>query len=95
MGGAIHVSSIIFEMFCTIESISSHICCHWFIGSVMLSCSMFVRCWIWFVFFSENLIQNMLIVSGGMGFSILGLLFGMGVCFFAMMLLGGIFRHIG
>jgi hypothetical protein len=32
--------------------------------------------------------------SGGMGFNILGLLFGVGVCFFAMMLLGGIFRHM-
>jgi hypothetical protein len=47
------------------------------------------------VFFFENLIQNMLIFSGRMGFSILGLLFGVGVCFFAIMLLGGIFRHIG
>jgi hypothetical protein len=47
------------------------------------------------VFFSENFIQNMLIFSSGMGFNILGLLFGMGVCFFAIMLLGGIFRHIG
>jgi hypothetical protein len=28
MGGAVHVSSIIFDMFCTIESISTHICCH-------------------------------------------------------------------
>jgi hypothetical protein len=47
------------------------------------------------VFCSENLIQNMLIFSGGMGFNILGLLFSVGVCFFAIMLLGGIFRHIG
>jgi hypothetical protein len=30
-----------------------------------------------------------------MGFNILGLLFSMGVFFFAIMLLGGIFRHIG
>jgi hypothetical protein len=31
------------------------------------------------VFVSENLIQNMLIFSSGMGFSILGLLFGVGI----------------
>jgi hypothetical protein len=37
----------------------------------------------------------MFIFSGGMGFSILGLLFGAGVCVFDTMLLGGIFRHIG
>jgi hypothetical protein len=47
------------------------------------------------VFCSENLIQNVLIFSDGMGFNILGLLSGVGVCFFAIMLLGGIFRHIG
>jgi hypothetical protein len=39
--------------------------------------------------------QNMLMFSGGMGFSNLGLLFGVGVCFFDIMLLGGISRHIG
>jgi hypothetical protein len=47
------------------------------------------------VFCSENLIQNILIFSGGMGFNILGLLSGVGVYFFAIMLLGGVFRHIG
>jgi hypothetical protein len=36
-----------------------------------------------------------LIFSSGMGFYILGLLFGVGVCFFAIIFLGGIFRHIG
>jgi hypothetical protein len=39
--------------------------------------------------------QNLLIFSGGIGFNILGLLlFGVGVCFFDMML-GGMSRHIG
>jgi hypothetical protein len=47
------------------------------------------------VFCSENLIQNLLMFSSGMGFNILGLLFSVGLCFFAIMLLGGIFRHIG
>jgi hypothetical protein len=37
----------------------------------------------------------MLMCSSGMGFNILGLLFGIGMCVFAMMLLGGIFRHMG
>jgi hypothetical protein len=32
--------------------------------------------------------------SGGIGFSILGLLFSVGVCVFDTMLLGGIFRYI-
>jgi hypothetical protein len=40
--------------------------------------------------------QNLLMFSGGMGFSILGLLlFSEGRCFFDMMLFGGISRHIG
>jgi hypothetical protein len=95
MGGAVHASSIIFDIFCIIESISTHICCHWFCDSVVLLCSRFVRIWIWFVFCSENLIQNLLMFYGGIGFNILGLLFDVGVCFFAIMLLGGIFRHIG
>jgi hypothetical protein len=47
------------------------------------------------VFVYENLIQNILMFFGGMGFSILGLLFGVGVYFFAIILLGGMFRHIG
>jgi hypothetical protein len=37
----------------------------------------------------------MFIFSEGMGFNILGLLFGASVCVFDTMLLGGIFRHIG
>jgi hypothetical protein len=41
------------------------------------------------VFVSENLIQNMLMFSGGMGFSILGLLlFGAGACFFLYNVVG-------
>jgi hypothetical protein len=47
------------------------------------------------VFVSENLIRNKFIFSGGMGFSILGLLFGVDVCILDTMLLGGMFRHIG
>jgi hypothetical protein len=48
------------------------------------------------VFVSENLKLNLLMFSGGMGFSILGLLlFSVDRCFFAMMLFGGISRHIG
>jgi hypothetical protein len=40
--------------------------------------------------------QNWLIFSGGMGFSIFGLLeFGVGRIFFDMMLLGGMRRFIG
>jgi hypothetical protein len=40
--------------------------------------------------------QNMLMFSGGMGFSVLGLLlFDAGACFFDIMLLGEISRHIG
>ena len=57
---------------------------------------MLVRCWICAVFFSENVMQNLLIFSDGMGFSILGLLllvFSAGI--FDMMLLGGTSRHIG
>jgi hypothetical protein len=61
----------------------------------VLICKRSVSWCIWFVFVSENLIRNMFIFSGGMGFSILGLLFGAGVCVFDTMLLGGIFRHIG
>jgi hypothetical protein len=56
---------------------------------------MLVSCRIWLVFVSENWMQNMLMFSGGMGFSILGLLFDAGACFFDIMLLGGISRHIG
>jgi hypothetical protein len=48
------------------------------------------------VLFSENLMQNWLMFSGGMGVSIFGLLeFGIGRCFLDMMLLGGIYRFIG
>jgi hypothetical protein len=61
----------------------------------VLLCKKFVSCCTWFAFVSENLIRNMFIFSCRMGFSILGLLFGAGVCFFDIMLLGGILRHIG
>jgi hypothetical protein len=47
------------------------------------------------VFVSENLIWNMLMFSSGMGFSNLGVVFGVGMCFFDIMLFGGILRHIG
>jgi hypothetical protein len=57
---------------------------------------MFVSCCIGLVFVFENFMQNMLMFSGGMEFSILGLfLFGAGVFFFYIMLLGGISKHIG
>jgi hypothetical protein len=43
------------------------------------------------VLFSENLMQNWLMFLVGMGLSIFGLLeFGVGMCFFDIMLLGGI-----
>ena len=91
-----HVSSIIFDMLWTSRSIYSHTCCHWFYGSVVLFCKIFVICWICVVFFSENLMQNLLIFSSGMGFSILGwLLFVGGVGVLKIMLLEGISRHIG
>jgi hypothetical protein len=42
------------------------------------------------VLFLENLMQNWLMFSGGMGLSNFGLLeFGVGICFFDIMLLGG------
>jgi hypothetical protein len=48
------------------------------------------------VFVSENLMRNMLMFSGRMGFSIFGLLlFVVSMCSLDMMLLGGICRHIG
>jgi hypothetical protein len=57
----------------------------------VLFCSILNNCCIRVALFSENLIQNWLMFSGGMGFSIFGLLeFGVGRCFLAMMLLGGI-----
>ena len=91
-----HVSSIIFDMFWTIKSISSQTCCHGFCGIIVLFCSMLVSCWIFVVLFSENLMQNWLIFSGGMGFSILGaLLFGVGMGIFDIIILEGISRHIG
>jgi hypothetical protein len=34
IGGAVHVSSIKFDMLLTIRSICSHMYCHWFMGSV-------------------------------------------------------------
>jgi hypothetical protein len=62
----------------------------------VLFCKKLVSCRIWIVFVSENLIRNMLMFLGGMGFSILGLLlFDAGACFFDIILSGGISRHIG
>jgi hypothetical protein len=62
----------------------------------VLFCSILINWYIKVVLFSENLIQNWLMFSGGMGFSIFGLLeFGVGMCFLAMMLLGGMYRFLG
>jgi hypothetical protein len=47
------------------------------------------------MFVSENLIRNMLMFSGGIGFNNLGVVFGVGMCFFDIMLFGGMLRHIG
>jgi hypothetical protein len=48
------------------------------------------------VLFSENLIQNWLMFSVGMGFRIFGFLeFGVWRGFLDIMLLGGIYRFIG
>jgi hypothetical protein len=86
----VHVSSMIFDMFSTILSICSHTCCHWLYGNFVLFCRIINWC-IRVVFFSENLIQNWLMFLGRMGFSIFGLLgFGLGRCFFDIILLGGI-----
>jgi hypothetical protein len=94
--GAVHVSSINFDMLLTIRSICLHMSYHWFMGSFVLVFRMFVSCCIWIVFVSENFIRNLLMFSGGMGFSIFGLLlFGMGKCVLAMMQLGGMYRFIG
>ena len=91
-----HVSSIIFYMFWIIWSILLQTCCHWFCDSFVLFFGVLVICWIWLVFFSKNLMQNMLMFLGSMGFSILGLLlFDVGVCFSDIMLLGEISKHIG
>ena len=96
MGGAAHVSSIMIDMFWIILSSSVHICCHWFCGSLVLLCRMVVMFCIWVVCFSENLLQNLFIFSGGIGLRILGLmLFGVGVGSFEIMMLGGTSRHIG
>jgi hypothetical protein len=86
IGGAVHVSSINFDMLLTIRSICSHMYCHWFMGSFVLVFRMFVSCCIWIVFVSDNFIQNLLMFLDGMGFSIFVLLlFGMGKCVLAMM----------
>jgi hypothetical protein len=87
----VHVSSMIFYMVSTIWSICSHTCCHWLCGNFVLFCKIFINWCIRVVLFSENLIQNWLMFSGGMGFSIFYLLgFGVGICFLEIMLLGGI-----
>jgi hypothetical protein len=84
----VHVSSMIFDIFSIIWSICSHTCCHWLYGNFVLCCRIFIN-WC-------TLMQNWLIFSGGMGFSIFGLLeFGVGRIFFDMMLLGGMRRFIG
>jgi hypothetical protein len=89
--GAVHVSSIVFDMFSTIWSIS-HTCCHWLCGSFVLFCRIFINWCIRVVLFLENLMQNLI----GIGFSIFGLLrFGVGRGFLDIMLLGGIYRFIG
>jgi hypothetical protein len=82
---------MVFEMFSTIWSICSHTCCHWFDGNFVLFCRVFINWCIKVVLFSENLIQNWLMFSIGMGLNIFGLLeFGVGICFLDIMLLGGI-----
>jgi hypothetical protein len=71
---------------------------------VAIGCMEFLCCFVGYLligvlglcFFSEKLIQSWLIFSGGMGFSIFGLLeFGVGRCFFDIILLEGIWRFIG
>jgi hypothetical protein len=95
-GGAVHVSFMVFDMFSTILSIYSHTYCHWLCGSFVLFCRIFINWCIRVVLFSENLIQNWLMFSVGIGFSIFGLLgFGVGRGFLDIMLLGGIYRFIG
>jgi hypothetical protein len=70
--------------------------CHWLCGNLVLFCSILINWCIKVVLFSENLMQNWLMFSGGMGFSIFGLLeFGVCMCFLAIMLLGGIYRFMG
>jgi hypothetical protein len=82
----VHVSSMIFDMFFTVRSICLHTCCHWLYGNLVLFCKVLINWCIRIVLFSENLTQNWLMFSGGMGFSIFGLLeFGVGRCLFAMM----------
>jgi hypothetical protein len=96
IGGAVHVSSMIFDMFSTIWSICSHTCCHWLCVNFVLFCRMFVNWCVRVVLLSENLIQNWLIFSSGMGLRIFGLLgFGVERCFLDIMWLGGIWRFIG
>jgi hypothetical protein len=74
-----HVFSMVVDMFSTIWSICSHTYCHWLCGNFVLVCKMLISWCIKVVLFSENLIQNRLMFSGGMGFSIFGLLeFGVG-----------------
>jgi hypothetical protein len=58
IGGAVQVSSMIFDMFSTINSIYTHTCCHWLFDSFVFFCSIFINWCIRFVFFSANFIQN-------------------------------------
>jgi hypothetical protein len=86
VGAAVHVSSMIFDMFSTIWSICSHMCCHWLYGNFVLCWRIFINWCIMVVLFSENLMQNWLMFSGGMGLSIFCLLeFGVSRCFLDMM----------
>jgi hypothetical protein len=90
IGGAVHVSSIILEILFTMSSICVHTCCHWLWGNFVLLCKVSINWYMRVVFVSENWMRNLLMFSGGMGFSILGLESGLGRYFLAIMLLGGI-----
>jgi hypothetical protein len=63
----VHESSMVFDMFSTIWSICSHTCCHWLYGNFVLFCRIFISWFIRVVLFSESLIQNWLMFSGGWG----------------------------
>jgi hypothetical protein len=57
----------------------------------VLLCRMSINWCIWVVFVSKNWMRNLLMFSGGMGFSTLSLLeSSVGRCFLAIMLLGSI-----
>jgi hypothetical protein len=56
----------------------------------VLLCKVSINWYMRVVFVSENWMRNLLMFSGGMGFSTLGLESGLGRYFLAIMLLGGI-----